>query len=97
MENENISEETQIKTVENKAADKASEALDLAVDLLEDIQKVVSSGRPKSIKVKLGDRVVADVPVALTAAAAVFAGLAAVMLTKLAIEVEHEEEDPEVI
>ena len=91
MENNLDNSQQQVQAIDNKAADKASEALDLAVDLLEDIQKVVASGKPKSIKVRLGDKVVAEVPVALTAAAAVFAGLAAVMLTKLTIEVEHEE------
>ena len=75
----------------DRAAQRASEALDVAIDLLEDIQKVVSSGRPKAFKIRFGDKVVAELPLALTAAAAFAAGLAAVLLTKLAIEVEHED------
>jgi len=69
----------------------ASDALDLVIDLLEDVQKVVTGGRPKMMKIKFGDRVIAEVPVALTAAAAFAAGLTAVLLTKLVIEVEHED------
>ncbi len=72
------------------AAEKASEALDVAIDLLEEIQKVISGGRPKAIKIRFGDKIIAELPVALTAAAAVAAGLAAVVLTKLAIDVERE-------
>jgi len=76
----------------NKAAASTCEALDVAIDVLEDIQKIVSSGPPKMVKIKFGDKVIAEMPVALTAAAAFAAGLAAVLLTKLAIEIEHEEQ-----
>lgn len=74
-----------------KAAEKANDALDIAIDVLEDIQRVISGGRPKTVKIRLGDKVLAEVPVALTAAAAFAAGLTAVLLTKLAIEIEHED------
>lgn len=83
----NLEEE---KLAINSAATKAADALDLAIELLEDVQKVVTSGRPKTVKIRFGDKVVAEMPVALTAAMAFAAGLAAVLLTKLAIEVEHE-------
>lgn len=72
------------------AAERASEALDLAVEVMEDIQRIISAGRPRAVRVRLGDKVIAELPVALTAAAAVAAGLAAVLLTKLAVEVVHE-------
>ncbi len=74
----------------NTAASKAADALDLAIELLEDVQKVVSSGRPKTVRIRFGDKTIAEMPVALTAVMAFAAGLAAVVLTKLAIEVEHE-------
>ncbi len=77
-------------TTEDAVAKSASTALDFAIDLLEDVQKIISGGKPKRVKIKFGNRVIADIPVALTAAAAFAAGLAAVLLTKLAIEVEHE-------
>jgi hypothetical protein len=69
----------------------ASDALDVAIELLEDIQKMVSGGRPKKIRLRFGSKVIAEMPLALTAAAAFAAGLAAVLLTKLAVEIEHDE------
>ena len=74
-----------------KAAEKASDALDVAINVLEDIQRVISAGRPKTLKVRLGEKTIAEFPLALTAAAAFAAGLTAVLLTKLAIEIEHED------
>ncbi len=74
-----------------RAAEKASDALDVAIDVLEDIQKLIGSGRPKTLKVRLGEKTIAEFPLALTAAAAFAAGLTAVLLTKLAIEIEHED------
>ncbi len=74
-----------------KAAEKLSTALDVAIEILGEMQKLVSSGRPKSLKVKLGDRTLAEFPVALSASAAFAAGLAAVLLTKLAVEMDHED------
>lgn len=74
-----------------KAAEKASAALDVAIEVMGDIQKIISGGRPKMLRVRLGDKTLAEFPLALTAAAAFTAGLAAVLLTKLAIEIEHED------
>ena len=74
----------------DKAAQRISDTLDVAIDVLEDVQRVMSAGRPKKLKIRFGDRVMAELPLALTAAAAIGAGLAAVFLTKLAIEIEHE-------
>ena len=75
----------------SRAGEKALGALDVAIGVLEDLQRVVSGGRPKSVRIRFGDKVVAEMPVALTAVAAIAAGLAAVLLTKLAIEIEHED------
>lgn len=72
------------------AAEKSLGPIDVAIDVLEDLQRVVSGGRPKTVKIRLGDKVIAEMPVALTAAAAIAAGLAAVLLTKLAIDIENE-------
>jgi len=78
------------KQAVSSAASRAADALDLAIELLEDVQRIISSGRPKTVKIRFGDKIVAEMPVALTAVMAFAAGLAAVVLTKLAIEVEHE-------
>lgn len=74
-----------------RAAERVNAALDVFIELLEDVQKAISGGRPKTLKVRLGDKTLAEFPVALTAAAAFAAGIAAVMLTKLAIDVERED------
>jgi hypothetical protein len=80
-------------TAVNSAAEKLGGVLDVAVDLLEDLQRVIAGGRLKAVRIRLGDKTLAEVPVALTAAAAITAGLAAVLLTKLTIDVVNEEED----
>lgn len=74
-----------------RAAERVNAALDVFIELLEDVQKAISGGRPRMLRVRLGDKTLAEFPVALTAAAAFAAGIAAVMLTKLAIDVEHED------
>ena len=84
-------EENESRESAGRAAEKASGALDVAIDVLEEIQKVVSQGKPTGMRVRFGDKVLTRIPVALTAAAAVGAGLAAVLLTKLVIELEHED------
>ncbi len=72
------------------AGQRAVDGLDMLIDLLEDIQKVIAQGRPKALRVRFGDKVLTEVPIALTVGAAFAAGLFAVLVTKLAIEVEHE-------
>ena len=74
-----------------RAAERVSGALDVFIEVLEDVQKVVSNGRPKTLKIRLGEKTLAEFPLALTAAAAFAAGIAAVLLTKLALEIEHED------
>jgi len=73
-------------------AERLTGVLDIAVDLLEDLQKVVASGRPKALRVRFGNKTIAEVPVALTAVAALAAGVAAVVMTKLAVEVVTDED-----
>lgn len=72
------------------SSEKAVDALDMAIDLLEDLQTRISAGVPKTVRLKLGEKVVAEFPVALTAAAALAVGLAAVIVSKLTIEIIHE-------
>ncbi|MCE5315276.1 MAG: hypothetical protein ABFD49_00775 [Armatimonadota bacterium] len=89
MEHE-MTETTDIATT--SSADRLSGVLDVAVDLLEDLQKVVEGGRPKAVRVRFGNKTIAELPIALTATAALATGLAAVLLTKLAIDVVNEED-----
>lgn len=71
--------------------DKTGQALDAVIDVLEDIQTFAAKGRPKAIRIRFGDKTVAELPIGTTAAAALGAGLAAVLLAKLAVEIVHEE------
>jgi hypothetical protein len=94
VENEQSDSGTQVAQTccgVTRATSCASDALDVAIELLEDIQKLVGGGRPKAVRVRFGEKTVCRMPIALTAAAAFAAGLAAVLLTKLVVEVEHED------
>ena len=73
------------------AAEKISAALDIAIEVLDEMQKIVSAGKPKALTIQLGERTLAEFPVAFTATAAFAAGLAAVLLTKLTIKIDHED------
>ncbi len=93
--------ETAARCLDNKNGDSgpmqtselndANEKLDIAIDLLEDVQGKLSGGRPKAIRLRFGDRTIAEFPVALTAFAAVAAGFAAVLLSRTTIEIVHED------
>lgn len=74
----------------SQAVAKAADVLDVVIELLEDIQKILSSGIPKKLRIRFGDKLLAELPVTLSAGMAIAAGLAAVMITKLAIDVERE-------
>lgn len=64
-------------------------------DLASEIARLAGSEPARRMRIKLGNRVVADVPVALTAVTGLILGLAAVFITKAAIELEREDETPE--
>jgi hypothetical protein len=79
--------------IKNEASNQEllANALEVAIDLLEEMQKILEAGKPKTIKVRFGDRIIAELPVALTTVGALAAGLAAVVITKLAVDVEHDD------
>ena len=79
------------REVPSDGSQTAAQALDAAIDILEDVQKMVAGGRPKALRVKFGDKTVAEFPLAITAVAAFAAGLVAVLLTKLAVEIVSED------
>lgn len=89
---ENIENNENINKTSNKLADNEllSNALEVAVDLLEELQKIIAAGHPKTVKVRFGEKVIAQVPIAVGAASAILIGLGAVALSKLAIEIENE-------
>jgi hypothetical protein len=69
--------------------------LSVGIELMDDIQKLLEARAVNKLRIKFGDKVLAEYPVALTAAAAVFVGLAAILVSKSTIEVEQEKEEPE--
>lgn len=65
--------------------------LSVGIELMDDIQKLMEARAVNKLRIKFGGKPVADYPVALTAAAAVAVGIAALLISKLSVEVEQEE------
>lgn len=64
--------------------------LGMAAEVASEVKELIGSGEIKRVRIKLGDRIVREVPVALTALGAVAVAAVAVILTKAAIEVDRE-------
>ena len=63
----------------------------LGADLLGEVQRIIGTNRVRGIRVKLGSRVVKEVPIGpLSAVATVALVLLAVIVSTMSIEVEHE-------
>jgi hypothetical protein len=63
----------------------------LGAELLGEVQKIIGDNRVRTLRLKLGGRVVKEIQIApLTAAATVALVLLAVVVTTMTIEVEHE-------
>lgn len=76
-----------------KSHDSRGDLLALGVDMADEVQKIASGGPIKRLRVKYGNRILTETPVALTAAAGLAIGLAAALISKLVIEVEKDEEE----
>jgi hypothetical protein len=70
---------------------KSKDVLAVALEFADDVQRLVKAGAAKKIRIKFGGKVIKEVPVALTAAAALVLGVAAVLITKSSIEIVREE------
>lgn len=64
----------------------------LGAEIADEVKKLVAGGPFRKLRVKYGERLIHESPVALTAAAALAVGLAAVVITKLVVEVDKGEE-----
>lgn len=63
----------------------------IGADLFGQVQKVVGKDQVRGLRIKLGSRVIREVPIgALSAAATIGLVLLAVVVSTLSIEVEHE-------
>lgn len=69
-----------------------TDLLALGAEIASEVQKIVSGGPIKKLKIKYGNKLLHETPVAVTAAVAVAVGLAALLITRLVIEVEKGEE-----
>lgn len=74
----------------DKARPGKPDLIGMATEVASEIKDMVSTGEIKRVRIKLGDRIVREVPVALTAVGAVAVAALAVLLTKAAIEVDRE-------
>lgn len=65
----------------------------LGAEVVDEVQKLVGRGPIKKLRIKFGDRVLTEKSVACTAAATLAVALAAVIITRLVIEVDRGEEE----
>ena len=66
----------------------------LGAELLGEVQRIIGTDKVRSLRIKLGNRVVKEFPIApLTAVATVALVLLAVVVSTMSIEVEHEPAD----
>ena len=69
----------------------AANLFSLGVDLFGEVQRVMGNERVRALRVKIGNRVIKEIPVApLTTYATLAMVLLAVIVSTLSIEVEHE-------
>ena len=67
--------------------------LALGAEVADEVQKLIGGGPIRRLRVKYGNRLLTETPVALTAVAALAVGLSAILISKLIIEVDRGEEE----
>lgn len=77
--------------IEKSPQSTGTDLLSLGAEMADEVQRLVGSGPISKLRVKYGSKLVAEMPVALTAAAALAVGVAAVLISRLIIEVERGE------
>lgn len=60
-------------------------------DFLESVKGSIKKGRRLKIRLKLGNRVIADIPVALTLVGTLAAVAAAILVTKLSVDINQDD------
>ncbi len=69
----------------------AANLFSLGIDLFGQVQRIIGTDRVRALRIKLGGRVIKEIPVSpLTTFATVALVLAAVIVSTLSVEVEHE-------
>jgi hypothetical protein len=74
---------------------RGQDLIDVGVELLDDIQRLLDNAAPRKIRLKFGNRLIKEYPVALGVAAAFAVGVLAIVISKATIEIGREEEDTE--
>ncbi len=64
----------------------------LGAAIADDIQKAIAGGPIRRLRIKYGNKLLHESPVAITAAAAAAVALAALLISRLVIEVDKDEE-----
>ena len=67
--------------------------LAIGMEMVDEAKRIAAGSPIKRLRIKYGDRTVTDTPVAFTAAAALAIGVAAVLISKLVIELVKDEEE----
>jgi len=75
---------------ENQAGRK--NLLALGAEIINDVRKLIANGPFRRLRVKYGNKLITETPMAMTAAAALAVVVAAVLISKLVIEVDRGEE-----
>ena len=69
----------------------ATNLFGLGAELLGEVQKIIGTNRVRSLRVKLGNRVIKELPIGpLTAVATILLVLITVVVSAVSVEVEHE-------
>ena len=82
-----------LAAIEKEKPQRGVDLLTMGVEIADEVQKLTSGGPIRRLKVRYGDKLIAETPVALTALAALAVGLAAILVSRLVIEVEKGEEE----
>lgn len=82
---------TALAAIERNGAGR-KDLMALGAEIADEVKKLVAGGPFRKLRVKYGDRIVHETPIALTAAAALAVGIAAVIITKLVVEIDRGEE-----
>ena len=67
--------------------------LALGAEVADEVQKLTGGGPIRRLRVKYGNKLLTETPVVLTAAAALAVGIAAVLISRLVIEIDKGEEE----
>lgn len=70
-----------------------ADLIEMAGNIVNEAQRIVERGPIKKLRIKLGDKILKEIPVALSAAAAFGVVLAAVLVTNLVIEADRGEDE----